>query len=56
MRDDQWLGLLDARLNNPNAAAKVINKRKHRRQISELFLKDGDVAGAMARAARIVRP
>ena len=44
MRDDQWLGLIEARLNSPNAAAKVLKKRKRRKMItdSQLFIVAAD--------------
>ena len=44
MRDDQWLGLIEARLNSPNAAAKALKKRKRRKMItdSQLFIVAAD--------------
>ena len=44
MRDDQWLGLIEVRLNSPNAAAKALKKRKRRKMItdSQLFIVAAD--------------
>ena len=44
MRDDQWLGLIEARLNSPKAAAKALKKRKRRKMItdSQLFIVAAD--------------
>ena len=44
MRDDQWLGLIEARLQTPNAAAKALKSRKRRKLItdSQLFIVAAD--------------
>jgi hypothetical protein len=44
MRDDQWLGLIEARLRNPNAAAKALKSRKRRKLLtdSQLFIVAAD--------------
>ncbi len=44
MRDDQWLGLIEARLQSPNAAAKALKSRKRRKLItdSQLFIVAAD--------------
>jgi hypothetical protein len=44
MRDDQWLGLIEARLRNPNAAAKALKNRKRRKLLtdSQLFIVAAD--------------
>ena len=44
MHDDQWLGLIDARLKSPNAATKALKKRKRRNLIrdSQIFIVAAD--------------
>ena len=44
MRDDQWLGLIEARLRSPNAAAKALKSRKRRKLLtdSQLFIVAAD--------------
>jgi len=44
MRDDQWLGLINSRLEDPNAAAKVLKKRTRRKLITDgrLFIVAAD--------------
>ena len=44
MHDDQWLGLIDARLKSPNAATKALKKRKRRKLIrdSQIFIVAAD--------------
>ena len=44
MRDDQWLGLIEARLRSPNAAAKAVKSRKRRKLLtdSQLFIVAAD--------------
>ena len=44
MHDDQWLGLIDARLKSPNAATKALEKRKRRKLIrdSQIFIVAAD--------------
>ncbi len=44
MRDDQWLGLIEARLRNPNAASKALKNRKRRKLLtdSQLFIDAAD--------------
>jgi hypothetical protein len=44
MRDDQWLGLIEARLRNPIAAAKALKSRKRRKLLtdSQLFIVAAD--------------
>jgi len=44
MRDDQWLGLIEARLRNPNAASKALKNRKRRKLLtdSQLFIVAAD--------------
>ena len=44
MRDDQWLGLINSRLEDPNAAAKALKKRTHRKLITDgrLFIVAAD--------------
>lgn len=44
MHDDQWLGLIEARLKSPNAATKVLKKRKRRKLIrdSQIFIVAAD--------------
>lgn len=44
MRDDQWLGLINSRLENPNAAAKALKKRTRRKLITDgrLFIVAAD--------------
>ena len=44
MRDDQWLGLINSRLEDPNAAAKALKKRTRRKLITDgrLFIVAAD--------------
>ena len=44
MRDDQWLGLIEARLRSPNVAAKALKSRKRRKLLtdSQLFIVAAD--------------
>lgn len=44
MRDDQWLGLINSRLEDPNAAAKALKKRARRKLITDgrLFIVAAD--------------
>lgn len=44
MRDDQWLGLISSRLEDPNAAAKALKKRSRRKLITDgrLFIVAAD--------------
>ena len=44
MHDDQWLGLIDARLKSPNAATKALKKRMRRNLIrdSQIFIVAAD--------------
>jgi hypothetical protein len=44
MHDDQWLGLIDARLKSPTAATRALKKRKRRKLIrdSQLFIVAAD--------------
>ena len=44
MHDDQWLGLIDARLKSPNAATKALKKRKRRKLMrdSQIFIVAAD--------------
>lgn len=44
MRDDQWLGLISSRLEDPNAAAKALKKRTRRKLITDgrLFIVAAD--------------
>ncbi len=44
MRDDQWLGLIEARLRSPNAAAKALKSRNRRKLLtdSQLFIVAAD--------------
>ena len=44
MRDDQWLGLIEARLRSPNGAAKALKSRKRRKLLtdSQLFIVAAD--------------
>lgn len=44
MHDDQWLGLIEARLRSPNAATKALKKRKRRKLIrdSQIFIVAAD--------------
>ncbi len=44
MHDEQWLGLIEARLKSPNAATKALKKRKRRKLItdSQLFIVAAD--------------
>ena len=44
MHDDQWLGLIDARLKSPNAATTALKKRKRRNLIrdSQIFIVAAD--------------
>lgn len=44
MRDDQWLGLINSRLEDPNAAAKALRKRTRRKLITDgrLFIVAAD--------------
>ena len=44
MRDDQWLGLINSRLEDPNSAAKALKKRTRRKLITDgrLFIVAAD--------------
>ena len=44
MHDDQWLGLIDARLKSPNAATTALKKRKRRKLMrdSQIFIVAAD--------------
>ena len=44
MHDEQWLGLIEARLKSPNAATKALKKRKRRKLVtdSQLFIVAAD--------------